>query len=57
MDLVPVVKHINRNSASLTKEGHKQLQLKTQISLCFVLQHVRRGGGKKNFFFFSDDSD
>lgn len=58
MELVPVVKHLHRNSSSLTKEGRKQPQLKTQISPCFVhvLQHVQ-GKKKKRFFFFGDDSD
>lgn len=49
METVPVVKHIIRNSASLTEEGHKQPQLKPQISLCFVWQCVLE---KKLFFFF-----
>lgn len=54
MELVPVVEHINRNTASLTKEGRKQPQMKTQMSHCFVLQHVQ---GKNFFFVFGHDSD
>lgn len=55
METVPVVKHIIRNSASLTEEGHKQPQLKPQISLCFVWQCVLEK--KFCFFFFLDYSD
>lgn len=50
METVPVVKHIIRNSASLTEEGHKQPQLKPQISALYGNAYE-----KKSFvlFFFS----
>jgi len=49
MEPVPVVKHIIRNSASLTKQDHKQPQLKTQISLLCMATCM---GKKKVFVFF-----